>query len=302
MLLPAQTYLVTALDLIEQHALYRHRIDWPTIRTTATQRAADAQMPADTYDAIRWVLTQLGEQHSFFATPDQGDAAITSGRYDREVTTPSAQLRPDRIGYLHIPGFRGSPQQCVLYATTLQMQIAQLDASAPIGWMIDLTENTGGNMWPMLAGLGPLLGEGTLGAFGFPNLPPVPWFYTAGQAGVADTCLTQTTTGGYELQNARTPIAILTSTRTASSGEAVALAFCGQAQTRRFGTPTRGRTTANEGFDLPDGATISVTVATFIDRIGRIHDGAIEPDQVVRDDAAKLQDVAAGWLRAMTQQ
>src|SRR5689334_12248079 len=112
MLLSAQTYLVTALDLIEQHALYRHRIDWPNIRATATQRAADAQMPADTYDAIRWVLTQLGEQHSFFATPDQGDAAITSGRYDREVTTPSAQLRPDRIGYLHIPGFRGSPQQC----------------------------------------------------------------------------------------------------------------------------------------------------------------------------------------------
>jgi carboxyl-terminal processing protease len=301
MLLAAQTYLATALDLIERHALYRQHLDWPTIRATAMQRATYAQVPADTYDAIRWVLTQLGEQHSFFATPDQGDPAITSGRYDREVTTPFAQLRRDRIGYLHIPGFRGSPQQCAQFATTLQMQIAQLDASAPIGWMVDLTDNTGGNMWPMLAGLGPLLGEGTLGAFAFPELPPVPWFYTAGQAGVADTCLTQTTTGGYELQRAHTPIAILTSTRTASSGEAVALAFCGRAQTRRFGTPTRGLTTANEGFDLPDGATISITVATFMDRIGRIHEGAIEPDQVVHGDATMLQDAAAGWLHAMTQ-
>jgi carboxyl-terminal processing protease len=298
---PAQTYLVTALDLIEQHALYRQRLDWPNIRATAMQQAALAQTPADTYDAIRWVLTQLGEQHSFFATPDQGDAAITSGSYDREVTIPFAQLRPDRIGYLHIPGFRGSPQQCAQYATTLQMQIAQLDASAPIGWMVDLTDNTGGNMWPMLAGLGPLLSEGTIGFFAFPEQPPVPWFYAAGRAGVGNTCLAQTTTGGYTLQTALAPVAILTSMRTASSGEAVALAFCGRAQSCRFGTPTRGLTTANEGFDLPDGATISLTVATFVDRIGRIHEGSIEPDQFVNGDAARLQDVAAAWLHAMIQ-
>lgn len=302
MLLAAQTYLAIALDRIEQHALYRHRIDWASIRATATQRAAQAQVPADTYDAIRWALTQLGEQHSFFAIPEQGDAAIASGQYDREVTTPFAQLRPDRIGYLSVPAFRGSPQQGAQYATTLQMQIAHLDASTPIGWMIDLTDNTGGNMWPMLAGLGPFLGEGTLGAFAFPDQPPVVWFYRAGQAGVGDTCLTQTTTDGYVLCTARPRVAILTSTRTASSGEAVALAFSGRRQTRRFGAPTRGLTTANEGFDLPDGATISITVATFMDRNGRVHEGALEPDQVVDGDTARLQEVAAGWLQAATQE
>jgi carboxyl-terminal processing protease len=301
MLLPAQTYLATALDLIEQHALYRHQLDWATIRATATQRAAHAQTPAETYDAIRWVLTQLGEHHSFFAIPDHGDAAIASGRYDREVTTPVAYLRPDRVGYLHVPGFRGSPQQCTQYATILQSQIAHLDASAPLGWMVDLTDNTGGNMWPMLAGLGPLLGEGMLGAFAFPDIPPAPWFYTAGQAGVGETCLAQTTSGGYELQTTLAPIAILTSAHTASSGEAVALAFCGRVQTRRFGTPTRGLTTANEGFELPDGATISITVATFMDRLGQIHNGSIEPDHVVDGDTGRLHDVAAAWLRTMAQ-
>jgi carboxyl-terminal processing protease len=297
---PTQSYLATALDLIEQHALHRQRLDWPSIRATATQRAAHAQTPADTYDAIRWVLTQLGEAHSFFAIPDQGDTAIASGSYDREVTKPTAQLRPDRIGYLHVPGFRGSANDGTNFADTLQTQIAQLDAHAPIGWMVDLTDNTGGNMWPMLAGLGPLLGEGTLGAFGFPDLPPVPWFYTAGQAGVADTCLAQTTANGYDLQSTRAPIAILTSVRTASSGEAVALAFCGRAQTRRFGTSTRGLTTANEGFDLPDGATISLTVATFMDRAGQSYDGPIEPDQTVEGPSTALQGAAAAWIRAAT--
>jgi carboxyl-terminal processing protease len=164
--------------------------------------------------------------------------------------------------------------------------------------MVDLTDNSGGNMWPMLVGLDPLLGEGILGAFAFPDVPPAPWFYRAGQAGVGEACLAQTMTGGYELQTTLAPIALLTSTRTASSGEAVVLAFCG-VQTRRFGTPTRGLTTANEGFDLPDGATISITVATFMDRLGQIHNGPIEPDQVVDGDAAMLQDVAAAWLRTM---
>lgn len=94
-------YLATALTIIEQHALHRQRLDWSTIRAAATQHAAHAQHAADTYDTIRWVLTQLGEAHSFFAIPE-GNTAIASGSYNREVTKPTAQLHPDRIGYLHV--------------------------------------------------------------------------------------------------------------------------------------------------------------------------------------------------------
>jgi len=180
------------------------------------------------------------------------------------------------------------------------MQIAHLDMHAPVGWIVDLTDNGGGNMWPMLAGLGPLLGERPLGAFAFPDQLPVPWFYTAGQAGVGETCLANTMTGGYQLHNPDKPVAVLTSARTASSGEAVVLAFCGSAQTRRFGTPTRGLTTANEGFDLPDGATISLTVATFMDRAGRSYDGPIAPDQLIEGPSTALQAAAAAWIHATT--
>ena len=213
MLPPAQTYLTTALTLIEQHALHRQHLDWPTIRVAAAQRAAHARHAADTYDTIRWVLTQLGEAHSFFAIPDQGYTAIASGSYDREVSKPTARLRPDRIGYLHVPGFRGSANHVTDYARTLQTQIAQLDIHAPVGWIVDLTDNGGGNMWPMVAGLGPLLAESPLGAFPFPDQLPVPWFYAAGRAGVGDTCLADTMTGGYHLHSPDMPVAVLTSAR-----------------------------------------------------------------------------------------
>ncbi len=67
---PADDYLAAALAFMEQHSLHRDLIDWPTLRHTATQHAADAATPADTYDAIRWALTQLQDRHSFFAPPD----------------------------------------------------------------------------------------------------------------------------------------------------------------------------------------------------------------------------------------
>jgi len=295
---PADEYLATALAIIERHAMHRARIDWPTLRLAATQHAAGASTPADTYDTIRWVLTQLQDRHSFFAPPERSDSAIASGAYDQEATIPSGYLRIDRIAYLQVPAFRGSPEHGTRYADALQTQIAQLDAADPVGWMVDLSENSGGNMWPMLAGLGPLLGEGPLGSFDFPNQPPAIWSYRAGQAWLDDIALAQASGGGYYLRTSARPVALLMTTRTASSGEAVLIAFAGLPTTRRFGTTTRGLTTANEGFSLPDGATIMVTVAIFVDRLGRVYGQAIAPDQYVDGDEHQLQTRAAAWIHA----
>ena len=45
------------------------------------------------------------------------------------------------------------------------------------GWIVDLRHNRGGNMWPMVAGLGPLLGEGRAGAFVDPDGGATWWGY-----------------------------------------------------------------------------------------------------------------------------
>jgi len=41
---------------------------------------------------------------------------------------------------------------------------ASADRDDLIGWIVDLRGNGGGNMWPMLAGVGPVLGEGVVGS------------------------------------------------------------------------------------------------------------------------------------------
>jgi C-terminal processing protease CtpA/Prc len=297
----AEDYLAAALAIMEQHAMHRDHIDWHALRIASTLHAPGASTPADTYDSIRWALTQLEDRHSFLAPPDRGVAAIASGAYVRDATVPYGLLRADRIAYLQVPGFLGSAQHRARYADALQANIAQLDAADPVGWMVDLTENWGGDMWPMLAGLGPLLGEGQLGSFDLPNHPPAIWSYRAGQAWLDGVSRAQTSNGVYRLRMSAPPVALLMSIRTASSGEAVLIAFNGRPNTLRFGTATRGLTTANNEFSLPDGATIFLTVGTYADRFGRVYGQAIAPDEYVDGDGEQIQTRAAAWIHATAQ-
>ena len=88
--------------------------------------------------------------------------------------------------------------------------------------------------------------------------------------------------------------------QTASSGEAVLIAFVGRPNTRSFGTATRGLTTANDGFPLPDGASIMLAVGTYADRLGRVYGQAIEPDQCLEGGANETGIRAAAWIRETT--
>lgn len=63
------TYLTDALDYIERHALRSKHVDWQAVRPEARARIRDAQTTADTYPTLRWVLSLLGDHHSFLHSP-----------------------------------------------------------------------------------------------------------------------------------------------------------------------------------------------------------------------------------------
>ena len=112
------------------------------------------------------------------------------------------------------------------------------------------------------------------------------------------------------LRDPDAPVAVLTGPLTSSSGEAVALAFRGRAATRSFGYATQGLSTWNDGFELPDGAMLILTVAVMADRDGYDFEGGpIPPEEAVEDergfrssyrpaaDAPAIQQ-ALSWLLA----
>jgi carboxyl-terminal processing protease len=89
---------------------------------------------------------------------------------------------------------------------------------------LDLRGNFGGNMWPMLLSIEPLIGNGTFGYFIDANENSEAWKIIEGKAYIEDQFVMETKIlSKQDLSNQF--LAVLTDHQTASSGEAVAVAF-----------------------------------------------------------------------------
>lgn len=284
----AAAYLTAALDTLESAMLGRDTLSWTAIRDSAFLLAAGARAPRDTYGAIAWALRR-SNRHSFL-----------------QASTPGAvsELIDGRFGYVRVPQRGGT---AVALADSLHDAVRALGAAGACGWIVDLRGNGGGNMWPMLAGIGPLLGDSLVGRFGVDN-GNAGWFYRMGVSGLrgpdgtVDT-VSAVTVAPVAMVPSSSPVAVLFDGGTGSSGEAVAVAFLGRPGTRTFGTPSAGFATANRGSRLPDGANMVITTGYYTDRRGIEHADQLEPDSLVEagvtgwpfatDPVAKA---AAAWL------
>jgi carboxyl-terminal processing protease len=275
----ATAYLTDALDIIQKNSLYRESIDWDALRIDTFEVAKYAQTPADTYGAITFALARLGDHHSSFYTPNEFEQTAQMTVSDNPA--PRGKLLLERIGFIAIEEFWGSGRN--EYATQAQQVIRDLDVHNPCGWIVDLRENNGGSMWPMLAGIGPILGEGDVGAFIDSYGNKQIWSYRDGQAILDGHINVQVSEQAYKLRASAPPVVVLTGVNTASSGEAIVIAFRGRPNTRSFGLYTAGLTTANNPFLLSDGAVVLLTDAVEADRTGQVYDDRIYPDEVVDD-------------------
>jgi len=292
----AVTYLNRALDEMQTRALRRAAVDWPRVRAEALARAAHAQTTADTYDAIRFALASLGDHHSSFHLPaamqkTEPQAAQTkpaspfTGRYEPEGRL--AQFGKKTFAIVVVTKcFPEDDRQFTEYETKLQGVVAYLDRLRPAAWVVDLRGNVGGNMWPMLAGIGPLLGEGDhLGEF-FNTDGHSLWRYRDGVASeVPDNGKEDRypAVAGVPYKLAGTPnVAVLIDGGTGSSGEAIAIAFKGRPKTRFFGAHTQGASTVNDVVGLSDGAAMWLTIGVDADRTGKKYIDGFDPDEAIR--------------------
>lgn len=74
------------------------------------------------------------------------------------------------------------------------------------------------------------------------------------------------------------------------------MAFTGQDGVKTFGSETGGFTTVNDGFELPDGAVVTLSFAVMGDRDGNFSEGPLAPDRVVGHGDGSSQSVARDWV------
>lgn len=308
--LPTAQAQAQLLDMLEKESLYRDRVDWRAIRTRLKAAQND---PAEVRAVLRQAIGRSSGGHGTWISAKQLQAkAERLGRANGaataapKATTALAGAPDPRIGWVEIEGYgvmQGptAHQQMKERAKRWQAIIDDQDNGSRCGWIVDLRDNTGGNMRPMLLGVAPLLrvtpsADENVGSFAAADGPSL-WQLTSSSVRLGDRVRIDLGGPCYLLKHPGAPVAVLTGPRTASSGEATVLSFRGRPQTRSFGQPTSGLSTANVMRPLADGSALLLTTSVMRDRDDRGDGLKIEPDQRVEGDAATVA-AAQAWLLA----
>jgi carboxyl-terminal processing protease len=289
-----RAYLDELIGLMQAHSINRLTIDWSAFRTKVYARAAGAQSIADTYPAIQVALDALGDGHSVYYA-STGTRLGAARRMACGGFGAGPPVLPEEIGYVRVPAFSGTAEEATALANDLQRTIMSADKADLIGWIVDVRGNGGGNMWPMIAGVGPVLGEGVAGYFIDPVGAETAWEYRDGAAWEGSVA-NQRVAAPYRLRRDRPRVAVLTDNGIASSGEAVVIAFKGRPDTRSFGDRTCGLSTANAPYPMSDGATLNITEAVMADRTRTKYGYSVQPDETVLM-TDQMVERAVAWLR-----
>jgi len=290
---PVRDYVQRALDLMQTHSMRRDSIDWSSFRADAWELVRGTTTVPALYPVLERLVRKMEDGHSLFIRP--------STEQSRTIAPPGGELIGERIGYLRVPGFGTADSTLsTAYADSLQRTIRNLELAGVCGWIVDLRGNGGGNMWPMIAGVGPLLGGNPVGWFVRPTGAREHWSYEGGAGLYNGRPLAKVSGTGYVSRDPEAPVAVLTGPGTASSGEAVVVAFRARPNTMSFGEATSGMSTANESFEMGDGGRLLITTSVYVDRAGVRYGAPIKPDVTlpVGREAPTSTDAVASAARS----
>ena len=306
--------LDSAIVYAKTFALYRHSVSWDQLTEELHWRASLDTNVLGMRPVLQFFLEQLHDPHGRFFYQGkpiawyQGEPAPYQQHIDPRVwgviqsgKTPfQSAMLPGLVGYLRIVGMpTGDNAQL---AAPIRAAVCSLLAQGARQWIVDLRYNGGGNMFPMLAGISNILGEGEIGgSMDFTGNRFSTWKIKNGDVYYNDHNAADL---DHPCPVEGTPkVAVLTSRYTVSSGEVLAVAFKGRPNTRFFGEHTAGFTTELGAQQLPAGVQLSIAVSFYADRDGRVYKTYVDVDEEApfNPDAAPEQDgalfKALNWLK-----
>lgn len=278
--------------IVKRNSIYTDSLNWTQIENDLDELSNGLQTVAQATVLSDYIIQQLrkvGDNHSFILPKVAAQQYATK---NSNPVPPQGKLIINGIGYISVPGFLSTSDTAMRsFSGKIQSFIRHLDTENNIkGWIVDLRGNTGGNMWPMLAGLAPLTGAGPLGYFvQNANGKESKNVWNATHVKVQKP---------YKLKKPDTKVAVLIGPRTGSSGEMTTVAFIGRSNTRLFGQLTGGYTTANRTFALSDGSNLLLASSYIADRNQKKYLNKITPDEIVEPVPGLDAEVKAAerWL------
>ena len=265
--------------IIKEKSLFSDSLNWNQISEELVKLPLGKDDSVDhkiVFDYFTKKLRSVGDKHSVFITQSNINSYTSK---NPEPKQPESQYLGSGIGLIRVP-------RCMTFdnikdrdfANSIRYQIKKIDTENEIiGWVIDLRNNGGGNMWPMIAGLNSLMEDGIVGYFaGTTTRKEQKWKTENGKI-INSRELIDT----YKVKKINNKIAVLINSMTGSSGEMTAIAFIGLPNVKLFGQPSAGYTTANSTLYLSDGTQLYLATSFVADRTHKIYPDKIIPDVII---------------------
>lgn len=279
---------------IKKHSIVTKSIQWQQLKQDLKSISYSGVHQIDKekiYEVYTAHLRQAGDTHSLFYTVELQTELAKQTLKTEEV---SATYLGSNMAYIRVPScITYDEEKDVLYAENLIRNIQQIDSHRIDKWIIDLRDNRGGNIWPMLAGVSPIIGGGlinhVISAKGVKEN-----YITIGKLAFSNREIIS-----YATHNKYKKLAILLNGRTASSGEMLAISLLGFERTKSFGWPTRGLTTVNKSLTFRDGSQLFLATGYMADKNKRVYKEVVTPD-VMLDANMTEDDIIATvikWLQ-----
>lgn len=275
-------YVRYCVALLDAQALYADTPEWKVKKREVLSALKSVSTMDDAHSAVQDAAGVAGGKHSFLQAPVKDTASY-------EESAPEVKMLEEGIVHIVLPAHSGVKVSDSLYIHRVLDPLQECTDAT--GVIIDLRGNTGGNMYPMITSVSPLLPDGVIIKFkSRKRVMPITLEYVTSSYRIPEDKMSKFP--------ASTPTAILTDDHTASSGEATLLCFRGLDNTRTFGAPTAGYASANVTHLLADGYQFAITRSCDMARTGEVFcDDPIEPD-VMTD--TPLEDAIA-WIESLNQ-
>lgn len=303
-----QTNIKSLLDSVlvktRETSMYAKSINWDSLQNQVYLQAENAKTIQELKPAFETLLNGLRDHHGrvldatnystlAYFTDYKNQRFVDKRAKDIEIwkAVNDTSLKFDykilkgNIAYLKIVGI-GPNVDIQTESEKIRNAVIKISKKKIDKWIIDLRYNGGGNMYPMVSGIAPLIGNGIVGKLVSANY---------------DTLFNWTIKNGnfvYDVPDVvRMPnkpifktlpkVAVLISRWTASSGEVVATTLKGRHNTKFFGEATGGYAT-NTGWDVIDEKiALAISTGMFCDRNGVVYDKNIPVDKEILFEVVK---------------
>ncbi|MEB2782446.1 S41 family peptidase [Algoriphagus sp. C2-6-M1] len=290
--------------LAQENSVNTEKVDWNMVSKIIKENLDIKDSSTNALAIpVRLLLTELNDFHGAliingerymgdvkkndFQLPYELNQEIPSTLYKESLEgyKIKAEILSKNIGYIVIPAINiGSDQNAIVLATnTIRDSICNLLSKKPTKLIIDLRTNIGGNMYPMLSGLGLLFPNMQLGG----DSKDGKSFYSEWELKDGNLYM-----GGSQMTslpinckctNKIKKYVVLTSRYTTSSGEAVASSLKGQQNITLLGEQTAGYSSTNSWYQLSEEILFSPAIAYYMSMDKTFHINGIFPDIQIKE-------------------